>query len=64
MNKHDVLFFTLFPYHASTCFGLIFSPSSGGQLYNVEIVLDLLVTLYTWSPIDGVKMSPKHVEAW
>jgi hypothetical protein len=23
MNQHDALFFTLFPYHASTCFGLI-----------------------------------------
>jgi hypothetical protein len=43
MNQHDALFFTLFPYHASTCFGVICSPSSGGQVYNVAVVLDLLV---------------------
>jgi hypothetical protein len=28
-------FFTLLRYHASTCFGPIFSPSSGGRVYNV-----------------------------
>jgi hypothetical protein len=31
MNQHDSLFFALFLYHASTCFGLICSPSSGGK---------------------------------
>jgi hypothetical protein len=44
MNQHDALSFTLFRYHASTCFGLIFSPSSGGQVSNVAMVLDLLVS--------------------
>jgi hypothetical protein len=34
-------FFTLFPYNASTCFGPICSPSSGGQVYNVAMVLVL-----------------------
>jgi hypothetical protein len=29
MNQHDALFFTLFCYHASTCFGVIFSPLYG-----------------------------------
>jgi hypothetical protein len=26
VNQHDATFLTLFRYHASTCFGLIFSP--------------------------------------
>jgi hypothetical protein len=43
MNQHDALFFTLFRYYASTCFGLMFSPSSGGQVYNVAMVLLLLL---------------------
>jgi hypothetical protein len=29
------IFSTLLCYHASTCFRLIFSPSSGGRVYNV-----------------------------
>jgi hypothetical protein len=32
-NQHDALFiFTLLNYHASTCFGPICSPSSGGRM--------------------------------
>jgi hypothetical protein len=42
MNQHT-LFFILFHYHASACFELIFSPSSGGQVYNVAMVLLLLL---------------------
>jgi hypothetical protein len=72
-------FFTSFRYHTSTCFGLICSPSSGGQVYNVAMVLLLLLqrlsaglesnnstiaTLYTWPPDDELQMSPKHVEVW
>jgi hypothetical protein len=35
-NQHDALFVsTLLRYHASTCFRIIFSPSSGGRVYNV-----------------------------
>jgi hypothetical protein len=35
--------FTVFRYNASTCFGLIFSPSSGGQVCNVAMVILLLL---------------------
>jgi hypothetical protein len=38
-----VIFFTSFRYHASTCFGPICSPSSGGQVYNVPMVRLLLL---------------------
>jgi hypothetical protein len=36
INQHDALFiFTLLNHHASTCFGPICGPSSGGRVYNV-----------------------------
>jgi hypothetical protein len=41
MNQHDATYFTLFRYHASTCFARSFSTSSGGQVYNVAMVLIL-----------------------
>jgi hypothetical protein len=35
INQYDALFFcTLLRYHASTCFGPICSPSSGGRVYS------------------------------
>jgi hypothetical protein len=42
-NRHDAPFFTLFHYHTSTCFRPVWSPSSGGQVYNVAMVLVLLL---------------------
>jgi hypothetical protein len=50
MNQHDALFSTLFRNHASTCFGLIFSPSSGGQVYNMAMVLILLLKRLSAGP--------------
>jgi hypothetical protein len=43
MNQRDAIFFTLFRYHASTCFGFIFSSSSRGQENNVAMAFDLLL---------------------
>jgi hypothetical protein len=37
-------FFTLLRYHAPTCFGPICSPSSGGRVYNMAMVLFLLLS--------------------
>jgi hypothetical protein len=73
--QHDALFFTLFRYRACTCFKLICSPSSGGQVYNVAIVPVVLLKRLSAGlsrptdsrlphPNDGLQMSPKHVEAW
>jgi hypothetical protein len=45
MNQHDAIFFTSFRYHATTCFGLIFSPSLGGQVYVAMVLLLLLQRL-------------------
>jgi hypothetical protein len=43
-------FFILLRYHASTCFGSICSPSSGGRVYNVALVLVFLLNRLSASP--------------
>jgi hypothetical protein len=53
---HD--FFTLFRYHVSICFGLIFSPLSGGQVYNVAMVLLLILKRLS----AGLDTDPKTVD--
>ena len=61
-NQLDALFIlSIFRQSASTCFGHIFSPSSGGILY----IYNNWYVLYIYSipPDDGLKICPKHVEA-
>jgi hypothetical protein len=50
--QHDALFFfTLLPYHVSTCFGPF-------------VVHHKEAKCIMWPPDDGLQMGPKHVEAW
>jgi len=77
-NQPDALFIiNLFRQSTSTCFGHIYSPSSGGKLYiyskwyvSCFSVVCLLVgqhvttVVYIFSipPDDGLQICPKHVE--
>ena len=69
-NQLDALFIpSLFHQSTSTCFGHIFSPSSGGILYiynnwyGLCFSVDcLLLCIYSIPPDDGLHIRPKHVE--
>jgi hypothetical protein len=50
-NQHDALFiFTLLNYHTSTYFGRISSPSSGGRMWQIVLVIFLSSDLTVSGP--------------
>jgi hypothetical protein len=55
MNQRDALFFTLFIVKATVC---------GPTDSRFKSKRNTIATLYTWHTDDGLKMSPKPVEAW
>ena len=60
-NQLDAIFIlSLFRQSTSTCFGHIFSPSSGGMLYMYNSWYMLYI--YSIPPDDGLQICPKHVE--
>ena len=68
-NQLDAQFFEFIEYH-STCFGRSFRPSNSMEFHLVPDSLqstnlyDIHPTLYVqfWTPDDGRKDRPKHVE--
>jgi hypothetical protein len=52
-------------YNVAMVLGLLLKRlSAGPRTVALKVNPSTIATLYTWSPDDGLKLSPKHVEAW